>query len=155
MDDPGPQFIRDLGQEQLEALIETMVLVAFSDGELSPPERARFADAVAMLTDGRLSSDSFAHIVERVGRRLEGEGIHSCLADLASRLPERSHREAALILASDMAAADGVLHPGEQRLLQNLATAFDLPSASTQEVTEGLTEPTAETTSASPGLDVP
>lgn len=155
MDDPGSQFIRDIGQEQLEALVETMYLVAFSDGEFSPPERARFADAVATLTDGRLSGDSFAHVVERVGRQLEDEGIHACLAELAKRLPDQSHREAAMILASDMAAADGVLHPGEQRLLQNLAAVFDLPPASTREVTEGLTEPAEEAAKPSPGLDVP
>jgi tellurite resistance protein len=140
MDDPGPDLIHEASTEQLEALVETMYLVAFSDGEFSHLERSHFAAAVAELTDGRLSGNGFQHVIDRVGTRLRNDGLEACLADLAQRLPSQNLREAAMILASDMAAADGVLHPGEQRLLRGLATAFELPPSSTREVTEGLTE---------------
>ncbi|RLB50678.1 MAG: hypothetical protein DRI90_23555 [Deltaproteobacteria bacterium] len=155
MDDPGPQLIHEASEEQLEALVQTMVLVAFSDGEFSAVERTHFAASVAGLTNGRLAGDSLQQVVDQVGRKLEDDGLEACLADLAQRLTSRSLREAAMILASDIAAADGVLHPREQALLGGLAAALDLPPDSTREVTEGLTEPGAGDPSTTTTLDAP
>jgi tellurite resistance protein len=137
MDDPGPQFVRDLSAAHLEALVETMYLVAFADGEYADAERAHFERCVQALTDGRMSGDSFAHVVDRVVGQLAGEGHDVCVESLKRRLDDPRLRQVALILATDMAAADGKLHDAERSLILSLADAFDMPPDSTREVLDG------------------
>ncbi len=43
----------------------------------------------------------------------------------------------ALILASDMALADGVLHPEERAVVTALAESFGMSAAVTREILEG------------------
>ena len=108
MDDPGPQFIDRLDRDKLEALIETMYLVAFADGDYSESERSHFATSVAGLTGGRIAPQSFDHVIDRVTADLRG-GRERCIASLKQRLDDPELRQIALILATDMAAADGIL----------------------------------------------
>ena len=136
MDDPGAEFIGQLADHELEALVETMYLVAFSDGSYSAPERARFAQCVSRLTDGRMGGAHFDHVIARIVRRLRAEGMEACVRALRDRLAPRL-RSVALILASDIAAADGVLHPAERELLLSMADAFQLRPEDTHEVLDG------------------
>lgn len=141
MDDPGTEFFDGLRDAELEALVETLYLVAFSDGSYSEPERARFAQSVSELTDGRMAGERFEHVIERVVRQLRDRGIESCVRALAARLEEPKLRSVALILASDMAAADGVLHPSERKLLLALADAFQMRPEEAGEVLDGFASP--------------
>ncbi|HZO13285.1 MAG TPA: tellurite resistance TerB family protein [Polyangiaceae bacterium] len=136
MDDPGAEFIVELADHELEALVETMYLVAYSDGSYSAPERARFAHCVSKLTDGRMAGAHFDHVVARIVCRLRDDGMEACVRALRDRLAPRL-RSVALILASDMAAADGVLHPAERKLLLSLADAFQMHPEETREVLDG------------------
>lgn len=137
MQDPGEGWLLTVRHAQLEALVEAMYLVAFADGDYSQPERERFARSVELLTDGRLSGNSFEHVIDRVVDALKDRGRTACVASLAERLDSAELREVALILASDMAAADGVLHPSERELLVAMAAAFGLRADATREAIDG------------------
>ncbi len=140
MEDPGAEFLQQINEEQLEALIETMYLVAFSDGDFSEPEQAHFANCVAKLTLGRMTGDQLGHVLTRVIGQLHEGDRQACIASLKSRLSSQKLQEVALMLAGDMAAADGVLHPNERKLLLALADAFEMPPDSTRQMVEGFIE---------------
>jgi tellurite resistance protein len=133
--DPGPDFVPQLRRDQLEALVETMYLVAFADGELGAAEREHFARSVAQLTGGRMAGDELGHVLARLPRAL-GSGRDGLVASIKRRLPAHL-RQLALVLAADMAAADGYLHPNERRLLLILAQSFGISDAEAREVVEG------------------
>jgi tellurite resistance protein len=137
MEDPGPSFIRDLEGEQLEALVETMFLVAFADGDYGEAERKHFERSVAMLTGGRLGGESFDHVITRMVRRVRENGRDGCIGSLKRRLPTDHMRQVALILAMDMAAADGVLHPDERTFIEAMASGFGMTEHVMREVLEG------------------
>jgi tellurite resistance protein len=137
MDDPGEDFIGAMTSDQLEALVEAMALIAFADGDYAPAERQRFAHSVEMLTAGRMGGHAFGHVLERVARALRERGWEACLGGLASRLDSPALRQVALILASDMAAADGILHAEERKLLKAMATSLGLQPDATDEVVDG------------------
>ncbi len=140
MDDPGPEFIDALKGEELEALVETMYLVAFADGDYAEAEREHFHRSVELLTAGRLTGAAFEHLIERVAGQLHRDGHDRCVASIKERLPSAELRQVALILASDMAFADGVLHPAERAVVTALATSFGVNAAATQVIIDGPSE---------------
>ncbi len=133
MEDPGQGYVTGLAPEQLEALVETMFLVAFADGTYGPDEREHFERCVCTLTNGRMAGDGFDHVIERLGATQRDKTI----ASLRLRLSTDELRQVALILATDMAAADGVLHPEERHVVRALAEAFDMDAGAVSEVFEG------------------
>lgn len=137
MQDPGANYVVSLGEDKLEALVETMYLVAFADGDYGPEERARFSTSVSALTAGRLTADDFDHIVQRLVVQLRYEGREGCIASVKRRLDEPRLRQVALILAADMAAADGVLHDEERSLVMAMARAFGVGEDAAREALDG------------------
>lgn len=137
MTDPGTDFIRGLQAEELEALVETMFLVAFADGQYGEAERSHFEKCVAMLTSGRMSGESFDHVIQRMVTHMNTVGRDGYISSIKQRLPSPHLRQIALILAMDMAAADGVLHPNERSFIEALGRAFDMNDHATREVLDG------------------
>ncbi|HHH27442.1 MAG TPA: hypothetical protein ENK57_03700 [Polyangiaceae bacterium] len=137
MHDPGAHYVRSLDADELEALVETMFLVAFADGDYGPEERAHFERSVAVLTGGRLAGEDFDHVVARLVEALQRRGRASCIASLERRLGEPQLRQIALILAADMAAADGILHPQERAVVLAMARAFGVGEDAAREVLDG------------------
>jgi tellurite resistance protein len=137
--DPGAGYLPSLDDDKLEALVETMFVVAFADGEYGSEEREHFARSVDTLTGGRLAGSHFDHVVERTATELATMGRHGVIASIKTRLDDPTLRQVALILATDMAAADGVLHPEERAVIVGLASAFGMESDITRVVVEGPT----------------
>jgi tellurite resistance protein len=137
IEDPGAELFTRLCEDELDALVETMALVALADGSYSAPERARFARNVAELTGGRMTDERIDGVVAAVAASLRRDGLEACGLALRQRLVSRELRSVALVLASDMAAADGILHPSERSLLLALADAFQMPPEHTREVLDG------------------
>ncbi|MEQ9325127.1 MAG: tellurite resistance TerB family protein [Polyangiaceae bacterium] len=135
--DPGAHYVGSLDGDKLEALIETMYLVAFADGAYGPSERAHFEKSVGVLTDGKLAGEDFDHVVTRLSDALRRQGRDGCIASLKQRLDEPQLRQIALILAADMAAADGVLHPEERAVVLAMARAFGVGEDAAREVLDG------------------
>lgn len=137
MDDPGDEFIHDVDDDTLEALLEAMYLAAFADGEFSENERTHFAESVASLTRGRLAGDEFERWLSRVVEQHASGGRAARVSAIKDRLTTPDARRIALVLASDMAAADGVLHEAERELILSLAEAFDISHEEASELLEG------------------
>ncbi len=140
MNDPGADFLKELNTVQLGALVETMYLVAFADGEYGDEERTHFERCVAMLTEGRMSGDEFDHVIEGLVSDLRAKGRDGVIASLRQRLDSPRLRQIALILAMDMAAADGVLHPNERSFIEALGVALGVNDENRREVIEGPAE---------------
>jgi tellurite resistance protein len=138
MDDPGRGFLLELADEQLDALLESLVLVAMADGEMSAVERRELSTAVDAITEGQLQPERFAQVVQQALTALERDGVEVRVQSLAARLPDSELREVALVLASDVAASDGYVHPAERGLLKQMAVAFELDASRTDEVLDGL-----------------
>ncbi|MEZ4443180.1 MAG: tellurite resistance TerB family protein [Polyangiaceae bacterium] len=137
LEDPGAEFIGELDDERLEALVETMYLVAYADGDYGREEREHFERCVQRLTEGRLAGHAFDHVVERLVERLAQEGLAPCLDSLEQRLDHPELRQIALVLAADMAAADGVVDASERRVIHALARALGLSAEAAEEALEG------------------
>ena len=142
-DDPGEDFLHTLDEEKLTALIETMYLAAFADGEFSEDERVHFATSVEYLTRGRLVGEALEGVLAKARDSLDSTSRDECIASLKERLGEPMIRKIALVLATDMVAADGVLHPDERDLVVSLARAFELGAEDAQDLVEGLTREAA------------
>ena len=122
----------------LHALIEAMYLTAYADGEFADSERAMFASSVGVLTRGRVGEAQLEAILTELERRQRNQGTEACLREIAERLTTDEERQAALILASDIAAADGVLEPQEEKLLQELAEVLEVGEDLVDRVLDGL-----------------
>ncbi len=141
MDDPGPQYVPQLDGDELSALIEVMYLVGFADGVFGEREKTHFQGALQALSDGRADETVLEVAVKAVADATLEHGLDGYISQLNQRLASPQLREIALILASDVAAIDGVLHPKEGQLLRQLAAGFALPELAVGEVLDGFAAP--------------
>ncbi|MBW2523870.1 MAG: tellurite resistance TerB family protein [Deltaproteobacteria bacterium] len=126
MEDPGEDFVRRIDDDTLEALVETMYLAACADGEFSDDERSRFAESVEYLTRGRLTGDRLRELLARVSEQHRSAERSERIATIKERLTTAEIRQIALVLASDVAAADGVLHDAERDVILALGEALEI-----------------------------
>jgi uncharacterized tellurite resistance protein B-like protein len=134
VDDPGQEFIAGLTDDALEALVETMVLVVYADGVLSAPERERFAASLGLLTGGRLAGAGAEQLLARVAAGIAARGREASLGAIKRRLPDARSRLVALVLATDMAAADGTVRETERQLVLELARELEVPEAEAEQL---------------------
>ncbi len=121
--------LQTLGEEKLEALVELMYLAAAADGEFSAIEQQHFLTSIESLTDGRLSGDRLEALLGKARSELESTGRAARLDAVKARLPDRAARKAALALAIQVTAADGVIRQSECELILDTAKALDIPAA--------------------------
>jgi tellurite resistance protein len=134
MEDPGEKFVHQIDDDTLEALVETMYLAAFADGEFSDMERARFTESVEFLTRGRLAGSASQDLLTRVVEQHQSGERSARIATIKERLTSVEVRRIALVLASDMAAADGILRDAEREVILSLADALDVSRAEVEEL---------------------
>lgn len=121
-----PPPIRDLEAPQLEAIVEVMFLAAFADGDFGEEERAHFLTSIESLTDRSLSGETLGHLVTRIAGDLRTQGRAARLAAVAERLPDAGARKAALALAIQLTAADGIIRTSERELILEAADALGI-----------------------------
>jgi tellurite resistance protein len=124
----NPPSIRALEAPALEAVVELMFLAAFADGDFGDEERAHFVKSIESLTDRSLSGPRLDQLVARITSELAAEGREARLASVKSRLPDPGARKAALALAIQLTAADGIIRTSERELILEAAEALDVPS---------------------------
>ena len=124
-DSAHPPPIKDFEGPALEAVIETMFLAAFADGDFGDEERAELTKSVASLTS-RLSGEALERLVERITQDLAAQGREARLATVKARLPDLGARKAALALAIQLTAADGIIRTSERELILEAAEALDV-----------------------------
>lgn len=118
--------VRGLPPPELEALIEVMYLAAAADGEFAPEERKQFEHTIETLTDGRVGVAALAEALARAKGALEEAGRDARLAAVRERLPNAGARKAALALAIQVTAADGVIRTSERELIMDTAEALEI-----------------------------
>jgi tellurite resistance protein len=143
MRDTDPAFVRDFGDEKVEALIEMMYLAATADGDLGPEERDHFLKAAADLTSRLVVGKELDAIIGRVQARLDAEGRDARLSAVKARLPDDTTRRLALSLAIQITAADGVIRTSERELIFDTARALDIDGDAAADLVRDLTTQSA------------
>lgn len=118
--------VQGLSNAKLDALVEMMFLAASADGDFSDVERAHFLTSVESLTDGRLGKAALSALLERAKSDLEASGREARLLAVKERLPEPGARRAALSLAIEVTAADGIIRTSERELILETAEALEI-----------------------------
>lgn len=111
---------------QVEALVETIYLVAAADGHFSSSECEELSAHVAALTSGRFNAGEIETMRGRAQERA-GEGIDARAQAIAECLTDMDLRRSALLAASSAAWKDGGVGQKEGLALQTFARAFGVP----------------------------
>lgn len=122
----GPPSIRDVEEPKLEAIIELMFLAAFADGEFGDEERAHFLVSMESLTDRRVAGATLDRLVTHIVADLEAQGRAARLASVKERIGDPAARKAALGLAIQITAADGIIRTSERELILEAAEALEI-----------------------------
>jgi tellurite resistance protein len=118
--------VQGLSNAKLDALVEMMFLAASADGDFSDVERSHFLTSVESLTDGRLGKDALSALLDRAKADLTASGREARLLAVKERLPEPGARRAALSLAIEVTAADGIIRTSERELILETAEALEI-----------------------------
>lgn len=135
----GPPSIRDVVEPKLGAIIELMFLAAFADGDFGDDERAHFFRSIESLTDRRISGPAVEDRVARITADLAREGRAARLASVKERLGDRGSCKAALGLAIQVTAADGIIRTTERELILEAALALDIDRDEAADLVTSLT----------------
>jgi tellurite resistance protein len=122
----SPPSIREAEPPKLEAIIELMFLAAFADGDFGEEERVHFLRSIESLTDRRMKAETVAMLVNRIIGDLSAQGRAARLASVKQRLGDAGARKAALALAIQVTAADGIIRTSERELIFEAAEALDI-----------------------------
>src|SRR5215471_15289352 len=139
MRNTDPAFVRDLGDEKIEALIEIMYLAATADGELGPAEHRKFVESAEQLTSRILTGPRMEALLARVHADVGASDRDTRLAAVKERLPEMDARKLALSLAIQITAADGIIRTGERELILHTASALDIDGDTAADMVRDLT----------------
>src|SRR5215831_5521247 len=126
MRNTDPAFVRDLGDEKVEALVEMMFLAASADGELGKEERELFVKSAESLTSRLITGDKLEAVLKRAKKQLDESGRDARLAAVKERLPDLTARKLALSLAIQVTAADGIVRTSERELIMETAEALGI-----------------------------
>lgn len=122
----GPPSIREIDDPKLEAIVETMFLAAFADGDFGEEERVQFLSNVESLTDRRISGDTLGRLMSRILKDLETTTRRDRLAIVKDHLGDLAARKVALGLAIRVVAADGVIRTSEREMILDAAEVLDI-----------------------------
>lgn len=122
----APPSVKELDAPLLEALIETMFLAAYADGEFSDKERAHFHASIESLTDRRISGTTLDALLARIMGARKAEGQPKRLLAVKERLGSEGACRTALALTIQLVAADGIIHDAEREHVFALAAALEI-----------------------------
>lgn len=134
------EVLRGLDRGQSEALIDTLTLVLYADDEatfLELNELEHLLHELPWALQDHAEVDAYAEQSAEVASALSSrEGFRQRAADIAARLGDDAAREKALFMAAALIFADWDASPEEQQVLAELAEAFGISEARTQEILE-------------------
>ena len=140
MRDTDPAFVRDLGDQKIQALIEMMFLAATADGELSATEHAEFVKSAESLTSRLIKGEELEALIARARVDLDASGREARLEAVKARLPDAGARKLALSLAIQITAADGIVRTSERELIMDTARALDIDNDVAADMVRDLTK---------------
>lgn len=119
------EFVLQLGEREVAALVETMFLAAEADGDVDSAELAELASSIARVTNGAVSEEKARTLVEEAKAALVASDRATRLLQVKAALtpPQRRH---ALLLAIQVTAADGRIRTAERELILETAEALEI-----------------------------
>jgi uncharacterized tellurite resistance protein B-like protein len=112
------------------AIIESMLLAVFADGEASPLEIRKFDGIVERLpwgVDKPVLDAMVVGAMQRMQPLTTEQAILAFAAGIAQRVPAPALREKIVYTMAVLAEADGVMHQFEQNILGVMIVAFEIP----------------------------
>ena len=110
------------------AVLETIVLAASTEGEVSQPEIERLSNALVSLGDATLSHEQYSAVFVKLADLLSRDGLAVRASYLLRSLEDEESRRGALELAVGVALLDGDLGAGFDESFELLADALDIPA---------------------------
>ena len=126
--DPTVLSLSMLAFTELEAFVELMFLAAYTDGVVSPEERAAFRGQVIRGTEGRLNGELVERILAVIEEGIVATDVDARLGSIRDRLRDTRKRRAALIHAARVMFADGVLAVDEMVFLRRAIHVLGEPA---------------------------
>lgn len=115
----------ELSDEQLQALVEVVLAVAYGDAHLGDAERRAVSGALSRLGDERLDDSQVGAVLLAASLNLERDGTEARLRAARRVLADEAARHTALRLAYGVAEANGLAR-GERTSLHRAAAALDV-----------------------------
>jgi uncharacterized tellurite resistance protein B-like protein len=140
MPNTDPAFVKDLGDDKVEALVEMMFLAASADGELGSEERKLFLKSAENLTSRLVTGERLEAVLARAKKQLNESGREARLSAVKERLPDPTARKLALSLAIQVTAADGIVRTSERELIMETAEALGIDGDTAADMVADLTK---------------
>jgi hypothetical protein len=104
--------------EEYGALCEVMFLVMMVERRMLNVQRSLLRGALDLLSGGRVRTSHMEAMLDSASKRLAEDGFEKCCERIVEALRDEPVRaEMTLVLATAVAAADGVVTAGEQGLI--------------------------------------
>lgn len=117
------EFIQELADAEISALVEVMFLAPESDGEVTDDEILSLSQTTERVTNGQVTQQRAHELLQNAKRELASSDRESRLQAVKAALaPER--RRHALLLAIQVTHADGVIRTAERELIMQTAEAL-------------------------------
>jgi len=109
-----------------EAIVEAAYVVSAADGVLDDSEREAFAHVVAEACGGAVDEYQVRDLVADLRDHLKEDGLEARIRAIAVAVAKPEHRLEILRIAGLLAHVSGGVSDAERRILEKLATAFQL-----------------------------
>jgi uncharacterized tellurite resistance protein B-like protein len=119
------EFVLQLAENEVAALVEVMFLAAESDGDVSGSELAHLSAEIVRVTSGGVDRERADSLVEAARGALSESNRAARLSHVKGVLDPGKRRHA-LLLAIQVTAADGRLRTSERELILQTAEALDI-----------------------------
>lgn len=136
----GDPVLKDLDEEQVEAVIQVLALAVYADAEVGLMEKTEFDDMMVKLPWMEDKETKVETLTKRAMARAKearaDDAIREMAGEAATRLGEPAVRERVYRMAATIACVDLHLHPDESRVLKHLAEAFAIDEGDAQRIIE-------------------
>jgi uncharacterized tellurite resistance protein B-like protein len=136
------EFVLQLQETEVAALVEVMFLAAESDGDVDAEELRELSSSVVRVTSGGVSEEKAATLVESAQAALHGSSREARLAHVKQSL-DAGKRRHALLLAIQVIAADGQIRTSERDLILETAEALEIDGDTAADMVAIVTSSTA------------
>lgn len=129
---PGAQNRANLAEAiqvvtEYGAICEAMFLVMLADGRVKNVEREVLRGALRIISNNQIRSTHIESMLDAAARNVAEYGMKARLDDIIARLRETPTRaEITYVLAAAVAAADNIVAPEEQSILEALAEGLGI-----------------------------
>lgn len=132
-------LLRDASPEEVEAFVQTVVMVAYADGDLSDPEAKLLVERIGALSEGRASESRVLELMEELPplSRADSNWRAARIQSLKTELKSEDLKRGAFSLAVEVAQVDSGMGVRETRLLLNIVNELGIDPTFAQNVIRG------------------